>query len=124
MNDLKQHIAEISSTMGTEGNPIKIMFGNNNDKNICQVMDLMYADLFDLPDGKSVIAKVINEKDGKYTYVYSPALPKDELELYCKNNFEAYAIIAEKHGIELEKIGAINMPQDFPKTDYIQQKLG
>lgn len=99
---------------GTEESPIEIVSGGNDDEYICRVMDLLYANLFTLSNGNSVIGTVKNKNDGeKFTYLYTPLLPVKELEKYCKKNYAAYCVLVESNKDELEVSGVLVMPSDF-----------
>lgn len=113
-NLVKKEIELISSSSGTEENPITVAYGWDDYEHIFMVMDLLYADLFTLSDGNSVIGTVKSKSDGeKLTYLYTPLLPVNELEQYCKRNCTAYCDLADNNKDELEANGVLTLPQGF-----------
>lgn len=85
--------------------PIVIQLGNNGDQYITMAMDLAGTSLRDFGDDTMMLCEF---EDGN-TQVYSPRLPKLELEQFCKANIEKYQAFFDQYGERFDELGLIPM---------------
>ena len=81
--------------------PIKLAIGEHIEgiEHIVMAMDLLGADLREFPDNTGLLA-IFELGDG---YIYSPRLPMEELEAFCRRHIERYQAFFDEHIEDFDK---------------------
>lgn len=76
-----------------------------------RVMDLVGSSLRPFDDGTAIIT----DFDVAPGFVYSPRLPKEELEAFCELNFALYRAFYEEHRVSIDECTNVLMKPWWPK---------
>lgn len=76
-----------------------------SDTAATRAMDYVGSSVHDFGDGTAIIA----ELDGSSDLVYSPRLPKAELEAFCQEHLERYKAFNDQHSEAIEDGDTVRM---------------
>ncbi|REC93355.1 hypothetical protein [Kushneria indalinina] len=97
MKDGKPHLPANRVEQG----PIKLMVGEFAEglDHVCIAMDLTGAELREYDDGD---AQLVDLEAGP-GHIFSPRLPRAELEDFCRTNIERYQVFFDQHEARLDR---------------------